>query len=275
MVNFQGKVAIITGGASGIGRAIGQQLSKLGAIVVLADINAKLAKETAENIIKNGGKAQPATVDVSDAAAVQRLVDNTVAEHGRLDYMFNNAGVVLFGEVRDMTLDQWRRIVDVNLYGTIYGVAASYPRMIEQGFGHIVNTASLAGLAPLPVAVAYSSTKHAVVGLTTSLRAEAADLGVKASVVCPGLIDTPIKDTLTSLDFDKQKAIDGMPIKFRSADYCAKVVIDGVARNKPIITVTFSAKILWLLYRFSPSLALWIAKLSMRDVRKKFITATR
>lgn len=275
MSKFRNQVAIITGGASGIGRAIGQQLAHHGAVVVLADINEELAKETAENIISNGGKARAVKVDVTDADAVQKVVDDTVTAHGRLDYMFNNAGVALFGEVRDMTLAQWRQIVDINLYGTIYGVAAAYPHMIKQGSGHIVNIASVAGLTPMPISTAYSATKHAIVALTTALRSEAADLGIRTSVVCPGFIDTPMKDTLTYLEVDKQNAIDGLPVKFCSADNCARIVLKGVAKNKPIITVTPLAKILWLFYRLSPSLTFWISRFAVRDFQKKCITAPR
>jgi short-subunit dehydrogenase len=104
--------------------------------------------------------------------------------------MLNNAGIALGGEVRDMDLEHWRRILDVNLWGVIHGTTAAYQVMVKQGFGHIVNTASLGGLIPEPMATAYATTKHAVVGLSTSLRAEAAELRVKVSVVCPGFVQT-------------------------------------------------------------------------------------
>jgi len=269
---YRHKVAIVTGGASGIGRAMGQQLAEQGAVVILADINSDLVKETAAGIAERGGKAFPVVLDVTDAAAVQKVVDDTVAAHGRLDFMFNNAGIVFFGEIRHMDLAMWRRIIDVNLLGVLHGVAAAYPRMLEQGEGHIVNTASLAGILPSPLATAYSTTKHAVVGLSTSLRAEAADLGVRVSVVCPGFIDTPIKDSLTYLELDKQKMLDGSPLKLHSADDCARVILKGVARNKPVITVTAFAGFMWRLYRFLPSLSLWLIRLSAREGRRKFST---
>ncbi len=271
-MNLQDQVAIVTGGASGIGRGIGQALANQGAQVVLADIDRELAEKAAEGM---GGRAQVARVDVTDAAAVQKLVDDTIAEHGRLDFMFNNAGIAIFGEVRDMSLDLWRRIVDINLNGVIHGVAAAYPRMIEQGFGHIINTSSGTGLIPSPIATAYSTTKHAVVGLSTSLRAEAVDLGVKVSVVCPGFIETPMKDSLTYLELNKKKMLDQLPIKFYSPEYCAKVVLRGIAKNKAIITVTPLAKLAWILYRWFPGLALWFSKFPMREARKKYTTAKR
>jgi NAD(P)-dependent dehydrogenase (short-subunit alcohol dehydrogenase family) len=123
---------------------------------------------------------------------VQELVDETVRDYGRLDYMFNNAGIGMGGEVRDMDLEHWRRVLEVNLWGVTCGTSAAYEEMVRQGFGHIVNTASLAGLIPLPMVAAYCATKHAVVGLSASLRAEAAALGIKVSVVCPGFVETGI-----------------------------------------------------------------------------------
>src|SRR5438552_680116 len=165
MEPFAGKIAIVTGGASGIGRAVGAQLVRHGARVVLADINGDSARATAEAF----GAASAATVDVTDAAAVEQLVTNTVAAHGRLDYLFNNAGIAIMGEARNMTLADWTHLIDVNLRGVVNGVVAAYPAMLRQGFGHIINTASLAGLVPTPGATGYATTKHAVVGLSTSL----------------------------------------------------------------------------------------------------------
>lgn len=204
MSAFADKVAIVTGGASGIGRALGQELAQRGARVVLADINGQSAQATADAMTSAGGRARAAAVDVRDADAVQRLVTETAATYGRLDYMFNNAGVALAGKTRDMTLADWNRLIDVNLRGVVHGVVAAYPVMIAQGFGHIVNTASAAGITPTPGLTGYATTKHAVVGLSTSLRGEAARHGVRVSVVCPGLIDTPIKDNMTLLNTDRQ-----------------------------------------------------------------------
>ena len=267
---YRDKVAIVTGGASGIGRAIGRELARKEATVILADVNDELAKESAKAIGRESGKVRAVLLDVTDAAAVRKVVDETVNEQGRLDFIFNNAGIGLFGEVHDMNLDHWRRIIDVNLYGVLNGVAAAYPQMIEQGSGHIVNTASLAGLIPTPIATAYSTAKHAVVGLSLSLRGEAADLGVRVSVVCPGFINTPIKDSLTYLKLDKEKLIDGTRLKLHPPAYCAQVVLKGVARNKPIITVTAFAGLAWKFNRLLPSLHLWIARQYLRVIRKKY-----
>jgi NAD(P)-dependent dehydrogenase (short-subunit alcohol dehydrogenase family) len=250
---FADKVAIITGGASGIGRALGAALVQRGARVVLADVNGEGAQAAARAIAPDG-RAVGATVDVVDAASVQRVVDETASTHGRLDYLFNNAGIAIMGDARHMTLTDWTRLVDINLRGVIHGVAAAYPLMIRQGFGHLVNTASLAGIVPTPGATGYATTKHALVGLSVSLRGEAAAYGVRVSVVCPGVIDTPIKDSMQWLNASRDAVLNSLPVGLYSADACARDVLRGVARNRPIIVVTTSAKIAWLLYRLTPRL---------------------
>jgi len=263
---FADKIVIITGGASGIGRALSEELARRKANVILADVNTELLEETTKSITEAGGKAKAATLDVTDHEAVKKLVDDTVSKHGRLDYIFNNAGIVVLGETRDNSYDDFKRVLDVNIYGVANGVMAAYPVMVKQGFGHIVNTASLAGLVPVPESVSYTTTKFAVVGLSNSLRTEGADLGVKVSVVCPGLIKTPIYYSKTvKLDQDKmlEDVFEAMP-----PEKCASVILRGVKRNKAIITVTLLAKPLWLLHRISPGLTLWLAKLLMRRLRK-------
>ena len=265
---FSNKTAIITGGASGIGAALAQELARRGAIVTLADVNAGLLEETAAGIVKAGGKAKAVILDVTDLEAVKKLVADTVSEYGRLDYIFNNAGVVVFAEARDYDyLDDWRKIIDVDLYGPVNGVVAAYPVMIKQGFGHIVNTASLAGLMPCEPFCSYSAAKHGVVGLSLTLRMEGADLGVKVSVVCPGLIQTPMYNART-INIDQEElhriAPKGLP-----PEKCASVILRGVERNKPIIVVTFMARIAWILYRISPGMMLWSGTRIVRHFRKK------
>jgi NAD(P)-dependent dehydrogenase (short-subunit alcohol dehydrogenase family) len=189
---FQDAVAIVTGGASGIGAALGRELARRGARVILADRQLETASEVAASINGAGGKAEAVELDVRDAIAFDAIVALTIERHGRLDYLFNNAGIAIGGEIREYRLDDWRDVVDVNLMGVVHGVQASYGRMIAQGFGHIVNTASVAGLLPSPLMGSYTTTKHAVVGLSRALRAEGAHFGVRVSMLCPGVIRTPI-----------------------------------------------------------------------------------
>jgi NAD(P)-dependent dehydrogenase (short-subunit alcohol dehydrogenase family) len=259
MGSFRDKVAIVTGGASGIGRALGEELARRGARVVFADLNAAGATEVAAEITRSGGTAEARPLDVTNAEAVEALIDSVSETHGRIDYLFNNAGIVVIGEERDVMLADWERVLAVNLYGVIHGVRAAYPRMLQQGFGHIVNTASLAGLTPVPTEISYTASKYAVVGLSCALRVEAADLGVRVSVVCPGLIDTSIPHhAVLRGGIDRQMVLD-LAAKSRplAPDKCARVILRGVERNKAIIVVTPLAKVLELMTRISPTAAMW------------------
>jgi NAD(P)-dependent dehydrogenase (short-subunit alcohol dehydrogenase family) len=186
---YDGAVAVVTGGASGIGAALSRQLAARGATVVVADRQAELARRTAAALARPGEAHE---LDVRDAAAFVRLLEDVWARQGRLDYLFNNAGTGVGGEAKDFTLDDWRYLVEVNLMGVIHGIHAAYARMIRQGFGHIVNTASVAGLMPSPGGTLYAATKHAVVGLSRSLRCEARPYGVRVGCLCPGVIRTAI-----------------------------------------------------------------------------------
>jgi NAD(P)-dependent dehydrogenase (short-subunit alcohol dehydrogenase family) len=266
---FEKKVAIVTGGASGIGRALCEELAQRGAaMVILADANAEGAEQVASAITTAGGRVRVAYLDVSRAEDVQRLIDDTVSEHGRLDFMFNNAGIALGGEVRDLSLEHWQRVLAVNLWGVIYGTIAAYQAMTRQGFGHIVNTASLGGLIPEPMATPYATAKHAVVGLSTSLRAEAADLGVKVSVVCPGFVQTGVLDAATYVGIRREDAIAEMSsMRMMAATHCARVILRGVERNKAIITDGALTRLLWWLHRLSPTLLDPFLRKGLDDMR--------
>lgn len=256
---YQDATAIVTGGASGIGRTMALELVSRGCTVILADRQIALAEELAASIVADGGNAWARELDVCDYPAVQALVDETVAKTGRLDYMFNNAGIAVGGMTHDLEVNDWDISIDVNIRGVTNGVQACYKLMVEQGFGHIVNTASMAGLIPSTNAVPYSTSKFAVVGLSQALRIEAEYRGVQVSALCPGAIQTPI---LTGGEFGKLgsgitkeqvtkfwSAFNPMP-----ADEFAREAIDQVAKNLPLIIVPGWWGRAYLTFRLLPRL---------------------
>jgi NAD(P)-dependent dehydrogenase (short-subunit alcohol dehydrogenase family) len=254
MRRFGGAVALITGGASGIGAALARVLAAKGATLVLADRD----YEDAVGVAAGLPRAEAAALDVREAAAFDALVASVMEQHGRLDYLFNNAGTGVGGEAKDYSLDDWRYIVEVNLMGVVHGIQAAYPRMIGQGFGHIINTASVAGLMSTPLAAVYCATKHAVVGLSRTLRIEAREHGVQVSALCPGVIRTPI---LTGGRHGRmtKKVPEALTLKMwetlrpMDVDRFAAQVIAEVARNRGIIVVPRWWRLLWWLDRLSPA----------------------
>ena len=271
MNRFKDKVAIVTGGASGIGRELCRQLGGHGAVVIAADINRQGAEQVASSICDSGGQASAAPLDVTDAEQTKILIRDTAAELGRLDYMFNNAGIAIGGEARDMDWEHWRRLLDINLMGVVYGSRAAYSLMVEQGFGHIVNTASGAGLFPVPNSTPYVTSKFGVVGLSRSLRAEGADLGVKVSVVCPAMVDTPIFEASTFPNMNKKEFLASLP-KFLMNDVqgAVRVILRGVSRNKGIIIDSWQGRLMWRVYRFMPALTHLNNRFAIRKTRWMF-----
>jgi NAD(P)-dependent dehydrogenase (short-subunit alcohol dehydrogenase family) len=248
MTSLAGKVAIVTGGGSGIGEALCLKLARSGAHVVVADINAGEAGRVAAAIGDGDGVAEARTLDVSCGQDVRRLIENTVSTCGRLDYLFNNAAVAVGGEARYLTLDHWQRVLDVDLYGVLHGVLAAYPIMVRQGFGHIVNTSSAAAFFPWPANAPYCTAKHAVVGLSVSLRLEGADLGVKVSCVCPGPVRTNIYRNAVVVSPNRtasgpsEQPTDA-PAKMMAVGRAAELILSGVARNDALIV--FPASMRW------------------------------
>lgn len=264
---FQNQVALVTGGASGIGRALCEELGARGALVVVSDINLEGAEAVASAVRSKGGSAAASRLDVARAEDAQRVVDETVRDHGRLDYMFNNAGIGVGGEVRDLTLEHWRKAIDINLWGVIHGTAAAYPVMLRQRTGHIVNTASAAGLVGEPGLTPYSVTKSAVITLSTALRLEGEDMGVRVSAVCPGFVDTAIYENAVGIKVDREKFLAKLPVRLISAADAARAILRGVEKNQAIIVFPFYARLLWWLVRINPGALRRFQRRSLANVR--------
>ncbi|HUH72589.1 MAG TPA: SDR family oxidoreductase [Mycobacterium sp.] len=264
---FEDKVAIVTGGGAGIGEAVCRELARRGALVTVADINGDDAERVTTTIASSGGRAQACRVDVADEQDIRRLVEQTAAAHGRLDYLFNNAGIAIGGDARDLTSDQWRRVLDVDLYGVLNGTVAAYPIMARQGSGHIVNISSATGLLPQPLNAPYCTAKHAVVGLSLSLRLEGADLGVKVSAVCPGYVRTNIYQNVLLVNMPREEAA-RKPVKMIEPSQAAVTILDGVARNRALIIFPGYVRWAWRGYRLFPRAIERVFVLRMRQLRK-------
>ncbi len=258
MAHWQGRSALVTGGGSGIGKALGGALARRGARVWLSDVDAEGVRAAADAI---GGVTSAATLDVRDAAAFAKLAQGVEATEGRIDLLFNNAGIGVGGEVQELGPEHFDRVIDVNIRGVTNGVAAVYPGMVARRSGHIVNTASAAGLVAVPFMAPYAMSKHAVVGLSSSLRYEAARHGVAVTALCPTAIDTPLLDTTGPEDLSKPSWIPdirafltrvaGAPVP---VDRFVDAALAGVEKNRELVIEPWTARMLHRLQRWFPAL---------------------
>jgi NAD(P)-dependent dehydrogenase (short-subunit alcohol dehydrogenase family) len=263
-MTYAGASAIVTGAASGIGREIARQLGAAGAQVTATDLPGP-----ALDAVAGAGIATMA-VDVTSREQIQAAVEAVVASHGRLDYMFNNAGVAIFGEVEIVTLDDWDKIIDVNLRGVAYGTTIAYRQMVAQGGGHIVNTASVAGLLPVPLQAHYCATKHAVVGLTRTLAVEARQHGVAVTAFCPGFVETGMIENHTirgSLAGADARSL--VPIRPLAADVAVARLLAGVTRGRETVVTPWYGRAGWWLERLSPTVASQLHRRTLADARRR------
>ena len=257
---YHGSVAVITGGASGIGRALGIVLARRGAReIVIADLQTQLAEKTANDIRDSGARARVVPLDVRDGEKVQALFDDVAETSGRIDYVFNNAGTGVMGETHRLEGRDWELMLDINIGGVINVIRASYPKLLTQGYGHLVNTASTAGLITTPFMSMYSATKHAVVGLSKAMRIEAAPHGVRVTALCPGVVDTPLLTggavgrSVFEMTDERRNA---WWKRFRPAEVgrFAEQVLDHVAKNEGVIILPKHNAAAVALFRAFPAL---------------------
>ncbi len=250
---FQGRVVFLTGAASGMGRAMVKLLVACGARVHAADRNAdglvSLAEET-----EGPGSLRSHVLDVSDAAAYLREVDETERTDGGIDYLFNNAGVTLVGAAHTIPFERWKWLFDINVMGVANGMQIVYPRMAARGAGHIVNTASLAGATGYASACAYTASKGFVIELSRSTAAEARAYGVKIHLVCPGYVDTNIFSQDRVVGADVGRMLGDLPIRMMTSERAAAAILSGVARGREAIIFPFSSKFLWHVSHWAPGL---------------------
>lgn len=195
MRDLKGKVAVITGGGSGIGAGIARACAKAGMKVAVADIRSEAARHIRDELVAKGANAIAVTTDVSKLASVQALAKKVEKSFGAVHLVCNNAGVWVGALMQEADIKDWRWLINVNLYGVIHGVKVFLPKLIAQGEGHIVNTASMGGLIAGPPEGLYCTTKFAIVGLSEALLLEVADKGIGVSVLCPGLVKTNLLES--------------------------------------------------------------------------------
>ncbi|MGC9185683.1 MAG: SDR family oxidoreductase [Thiomonas sp.] len=197
---IQDKVIVITGASSGLGEATARLLAAQGARVVLGARRSERIEALATELKTNGAQALAVTTDVTDAAQVQALVDAAVRTFGRIDVMLNNAGLMPHSPLERRKIADWDRMIDVNLKGVLYGIAAALPAMQAQKSGHIINVSSVAGHKVRPGSAVYAATKHAVLALSEGLRQEVKPWNIRTTVISPGAVATELPDSITEPD---------------------------------------------------------------------------
>tara|TARA_Y100001970_G_C14247935_1_gene869650 strand:- start:2421 stop:3275 length:855 start_codon:yes stop_codon:yes gene_type:complete len=268
----KGSVVIITGGASGIGLSLGRAMAELGCHVYLVDRQKEVVEKETKRLRDKKLNVKSFELDVRDRDTFIKIVKQINEDEGHIDYFFNNAGIGAGWDVKEDKPEDWDYIIDVNIRGVQNGIHAVYPLMVKQGFGHIINTASMAGLVPSSLTVSYAMTKHAVVGLTVSLHGQAAIHGVRVSALCPGFVETPILEGGVYGKVDREKIKKGTKIfnlpGIISPEELVKRTLPKIKKNKVIIIEPFYMKVYLWLYRFFPN---WILDLS----RRGWISANR
>lgn len=227
--NIGGKVVVITGASSGLGEATARLLSLQGAHVVLGARRIDRLETLANDIRQRGGQAIALTTDVTDRTQVARLVDAAVQAHGRIDVMLNNAGLMPHSPLERLKVDDWDRMIDVNLRGVLYGIAAALPHMQRQKSGHFINVSSVAGHKVSNNGAVYSATKHAVRALSEGLRQEVKPWNIRTTIISPGAVATELPGSATEADI-AQGLHDFYEANAISADSFARTVAFAISQ---------------------------------------------
>lgn len=267
--DLHGRIAVVTGAASGIGASTARLLARHGARVHVADLDGEGALAVAASI----PQATAHQVDTTDPEALEQLAARVFAVDGAVDILHNNAGIGHAGDVASTTIEDWRRVIDVNVMGVAYGIHAFVPRMLGQGRpSHVVNTASGAGLVPIAGMAPYVTSKFAVVGMTEAMHAELSPQGIKVSAICPGVIDTNI--VAASVMRGETAARQSRAVSFyrkrgASPDVVADAVLDVIGRHRLVVHVPTSHVLPGaLLHRLSPRLTQAMARKSLQMVTR-------
>jgi NADP-dependent 3-hydroxy acid dehydrogenase YdfG len=254
--DFRDKVVVITGGGSGIGRATALAFASEKSDVVIADKNEERLNNVADEIDHQGARCLPRKVDVSDRIQVEEFSKFVIKERGKVDILFNNAGVAIGGSFYDTSIEDFEWIFSINFWGVIYCIKSFLPHMISRKSGHIVNTSSLAGLCAAPGISAYCSTKFALAGLGESLRAELKRHGIGITTICPGIINTRIvADGRMHLKQDHRANTENVVNFYKRHGWpperVAKSVLKAIRKNRSVVPVGPEAWFQWFGKRIS------------------------
>jgi NAD(P)-dependent dehydrogenase (short-subunit alcohol dehydrogenase family) len=270
-----GKLALVTGAATGIGRETSLALARAGADLALCDVNEADLERTAAECRALGRQVLARRVDVARPEVMRALADEVHQQRAAVDVLVNNAGVGLGATFLETPLEDWEWIVGINLWGVIYGCHFFIPPMVARGRGgHVVNVASAAGIAAAPQLSAYCTTKFGVVGLSEALREELRPHGIGVTVVCPGIINTPIVQTsrlrgLSAAPDARARLAAVYARRNYGPERVARLILKAIARNRALAPITPEAWAIYFLKRLSPRLAAWVGRASSARLERQ------
>ncbi len=271
---FKGRITVVTGAASGLGRGTALAFARAGCDLVLADLDEAGLQETRSMIENIGGKCLVKRVDVSRRAEMEKFADEVLSEWGRVDVLVNNAGVGVGGELDTIPLDDIEWITGINLMGEVYGARLFLPQMVQRGEGHIVNVGSLSSLIALPLHIAYTTTKFGLAGFSEVLWAEARNHGVGVTLVCPGAVSTNIgSGTRSHYRNERQRANEErfaamLANKGMDPEEAGRLVFEAVAANKFLLLLGREAYIMYYFKRLFPGLQLRLVSAVSKRISK-------
>ncbi len=272
--NLKGRLGVVTGAASGIGRATALALAERGADLALCDVDEAGLGAVAAEAGSRGARVVWKRADVSSEAEMRAFANAVHAEFPSADLVVNNAGIAVGGTFLDLEPADFDRVVAVNLRGVVLGCRSFLPPMVARGSGHLVNIASMAGYTPSPGMTPYTATKFAVLGFSESLRLELAPLGIGVTAICPGIINTPIvrnSPMRGRLAATRQEAVALFERRNYPPERVAEAILEAVARNRAVAPVSPEARMAWWLRRLAPGL---LRSLAGRSFRQRIAAAT-
>jgi 3-oxoacyl-[acyl-carrier protein] reductase len=262
MKTIRDKKALVTGAASGIGRAVALALAKEGADLYLIDINGDKLAATADEVRRMGRVVETRVCDLSDSKQITIAVDSLVSSWGRLDILVNNAGTAYYGPTLKMTAEEWNHLLAINLLAPIQLVRELLPTLTAQAEAHIVNVSSIFGLVPMRKIAAYQTSKFGLVGFSAALRAEYNRCGCGVTALCPGFVRTAMIEEFVAADREQRVRIPAWMCT--SVDTVANQAIRAIRANKAIVVISPVARLTWWFARFSPRTLDWIVRQGWR-----------